>query len=255
MTVMDLVELAEPRLRVLERTTSSNDEVRSWLERGGADGVTVIVDFQTRGRGRLGRSWSAPAGVNLNLSQGFRAPGESLRLLPVLGALAVRQAVARFLPPVLRVGIKWPNDIVVLGRKLAGILAESFSLGGGPAAVLGIGVNLNTAAGQFPTGLRRPAASLRMLGGRRVERAGFARELLDTLTDWRRVWRERPRRLVAEFAAHCITIGRRVRVEPPGREHFIGLACSVDPTGQLLVSDEQGATHLVTAGDVVDIGP
>ena len=79
--------------------------------------------------------------------------------------------------------------------------------------------------------------------------------MLDTLTDWRRVWRERPQRLVAEFAAHCITIGRRVRVEPPGREHFIGLACSVDPTGQLLVSDEQGATHLVTAGDVVDIGP
>lgn len=253
MTPMDLSALAGPRLRVYDRSTSSNDEVRAWLEAGGGDGVTAVVDYQTRGRGRLGRQWVAPAGVNLNFSQGFLAPTESLRLLPLLGALAVRRMAMFFLPPVLPVGIKWPNDIVVLGHKLAGVLAESFPLAGGQAAVLGIGVNVNTLTGQFPAALRRPAASLRMLGGRLVDRVTCARELLADIAYWRRIWRERPRRLVAEFADHCVTIGRWVRVETPGGRQIFGRACGVDRWGHLLVEDNHDTTHLVQTGDVVDM--
>jgi len=245
----DLEPVPRAGLRLLQSTGSTNDEARAWIEHGASDGATVVADIQTQGRGRAGRSWHAPAGVNLSLSQVILAPPEHLRLVPVLGALCARAAIADHLPQFYKVGIKWPNDILVLGLKIAGILAELMTepvMG----AVLGIGVNVNTRSGQFPNDLRRPAASLRMLAGRNVARADLLDTLLRQIDSYRELWRTSPRLLVAEFAEHCITLGRRILVHPPGSEAFEATAHGIASDGALLCTDDDDNEITVTAGDV-----
>jgi len=253
-TPLDLAAGSRENLRVHQSVTSTNDVARDWVAGGAADAATVVADFQTRGRGRTGREWKSPPGAGLALSQVFFAPPESLRLVPLLGALAARAAIADHLPEVMPVGIKWPNDIQVLGFKVAGILTETVTPPGGgrgqSAAVLGIGVNINTRATAFVKDLRRPAASLRMLCGRRIDRAAFLESLLLHLDAQRTRWGQTPRRLVSDFAEHCITLGRRVRVSPPGAEAYTATACGIDPGGCLLVEAEGGETVPVAAGDV-----
>ncbi len=249
MSSSDLASVSRDGLRVLDTTGSTNDEARAWIEQGASDGSTVVADVQTCGRGRAGRSWHAPAGVNLSLSQIFIAPPEHLRLVPIVGALAARAAIAAHLPCMYRVGIKWPNDILILNLKIAGILGE---LVPEPtmAAVLGIGVNVNTRSEQFPGDLRRPAASLRMLTGRKVARVDLLDTLLGQLDFYRELWRTSPRLLVAEFAGHCLTLGKRVLVHPPGGEAFEATAHGIAPDGILLCRDDHQNEIAVTAGDV-----
>lgn len=249
MSLGDLRSGVRAGLRLLERSQSTNDEARDWIAQGAEDGATVVADFQTRGRGRNGREWHAPPGVNLSISQVFLAPLEHLRLVPILGGLATRAAIADRLPPVFKVGIKWPNDILVLGFKIAGILTEALT-DPQPAAVLGIGINVNTRAKQFPGELRRPAASLRMLAGKNFSRAVLLENLLQRIERYRKIWRESPRSLVAEFADNCVTLGKRVLVHPPGREPFEATACAIAADGSLLCTDAGDNEISVSAGDV-----
>ncbi len=249
MSVSDLTALEHPNLKILSTTTSTNDAAREWLDSGAPDGATLVADFQTAGRGRLGREWHSPRGLDLTLSMIFKAPIESLRLVPLLGGLAVRAAVEEFLPPVIVPQIKWPNDIMAVGFKLAGILAELVNQPVS-AAVLGLGINLNTRAEHFPDDLRRPAASLGMLCGHAIKRDLFLEALLFHLDAFRKIWFQTPRSLVRTFSANCLTLGKKVRVAPPGRDPFEATASGVDPFGTLLVVDRKGATIPVEAGDV-----
>jgi len=248
-SVSDLTTLDKPNLKVLSTTTSTNDAAREWLNSGAPDGATLVADYQTAGRGRLGRQWHSPRGLDLTLSMIFIAPIESLRLVPLLGGLAVRAAVEEFLPPVIVPQIKWPNDILASGFKLAGVLAELISQPVS-AAILGIGVNLNTRAGDFPADLRRPAASLGMLRGKAVKRDQFLESVLFHLKAYRKMWFQTPRSLVTTFSANCLTLGKKVKVSPPGREPFEATASGVDPFGTLMVVDRKGTTIPVEAGDV-----
>jgi BirA family biotin operon repressor/biotin-[acetyl-CoA-carboxylase] ligase len=224
-------------VRRLKAVTSTNDEARKWARQGAPDGAIVVADHQTAGRGRLGRTWHSPPGVNLYLSRIFRGPFD---LLPLIGALAAREAVQSHLRPDLKAAIKWPNDILVGEYKVAGILCELFQ----DAAIVGIGVNVNMTG--FPEDLRRPASSLRLLSGTEQDRDAVLKTILDRLDHWR----ANPDRVIGEFNRHCITLGRKVTITLPGQELLTGTAVRLNDRGALIVEDQDNVTHTVEAGDV-----
>ena len=150
-------------LQCHDEVDSTNDIARDLGRAGAAEGTVVVAEAQRRGRGRLGRAWVSPPGKNLSLSVVLRPRLEAERPSPIslLAGVAVCDAVTRWHPAT----IKWPNDILIGTRKVAGILAEIDGRSGSSFIVLGIGVNLNAELNDFPVELQHKAGSLRMATG------------------------------------------------------------------------------------------
>jgi BirA family biotin operon repressor/biotin-[acetyl-CoA-carboxylase] ligase len=218
----------------------------------GAAGLVVVADEQHAGRGRLGRSWQAPPGASLLVSVVVEVD-EARATLPLVtpaAALAAAGALASLAGIDAR--LKWPNDLVVDDRKLAGILAEA--VGRGPLVVVGMG--LNVAWREFPDELAAIATSCNLLSDRAVDRVAL-------LTDWL----ARYDALLAQLttgagraavrdacAGRSATLGRRVRAELPGRV-VLGVASALLANGMLEVTTDDGARETIAAGDVVHLRP
>jgi len=238
-------------LEVVAVTGSTNADL---LRNGDAEGQVLVAESQVAGRGRMGRSWVSAAGASLTFSVLLRpvcVPASRRGWLPLLTGVAVASAV-RDVSGVAAV-LKWPNDVLVGSRKLAGILAEQ----SGDAVVIGIGLNVATSADALPvspSGL--PATSL-LLEGATVSReallAGILRELERRYT----AFRDDPASgagLLAGYRALCTTLGRSVRVELPGGRVLTGAAEDIDADGRLLVVPASGAPPVtVSAGDVIHV--
>jgi BirA family biotin operon repressor/biotin-[acetyl-CoA-carboxylase] ligase len=238
-----------------EEVASTNDVAKELAEEGAAHGEVVVAEAQTAGRGRRGRSWSSPPGRNLYLSVVLRPdlPPARAPEMTLLASVAVCEAVRG--AGVAAAAIKWPNDILVGGRKVAGILTE---MAADPDqvqwVVLGLGVNVNAEAGDFPEELRPIATSLRQERGEPVGRALFAAAVLSRLEGWldrhaaegfgpvRDAWR-----------GMSDTLGRDVRVRSGGEE-LVGRAEDVDEQGALLVQTGRGLER-VLSGDVEVLRP
>jgi BirA family biotin operon repressor/biotin-[acetyl-CoA-carboxylase] ligase len=209
--------------------------------------VVVVADHQTAGRGRLGRTWEAPPGSSLLLTVLLRPALDAARLHLVTFAVALAAAdacgaVAGFTPQ-----LKWPNDLVVGDRKLAGILAEaSFDGARVRWVVVGLGVNVNWPA-DLPAELAGTAVAANHLAARPVDRERLLTEVLDRLA----VRYTSLDAAVEDYRARCVTIGREVRVELPD-EMLTGRAVDVDGDGHLLV-DTEGGVRVIAAGDVVHV--
>jgi BirA family biotin operon repressor/biotin-[acetyl-CoA-carboxylase] ligase len=230
---------------------STNRYLVEQARQGAPEGTVAVADHQTAGRGRLGRTWVAPPGSSLLLSVLLRPtlPPERLHLVTAVVALAAAGAVdevAGFRP-----GLKWPNDLVVDDRKLAGVLAEgglpaSGSGSGAPAVVVGIGINLNW-PDDLPDELAPIAVAVNHVTGHAVDAGAVLDALLAQLDrrygDWTAV--------ASEYRRSCVTIGRDVRVEL-GDETFTGTAADVSDDGQLLV-DVGMCLRTVAAGDVIHL--
>jgi BirA family biotin operon repressor/biotin-[acetyl-CoA-carboxylase] ligase len=220
------------------------DEARAWLREGAPHGAVILADEQTAGRGRLNRPWQTPPGSALALSMVLRPHLSALTHLPLLGALAVAESVAPLGVPGL--GIKWPNDVLVGGLKLSGVLAESEWDGATlRGAVLGIGLNLS----QDFTGsdLDGVAVSLRGALGRPVDGLTVLGALLTQLDAlWALVGSAA---LVRAWRARLITLGQRVTVSTPAGD-LMGMAEDVDADGALWLRADDGTRHRVIAGDV-----
>ncbi len=246
-------------------TTGSTNDVAHQLARDSAgDGALVVADEQTAGRGRLDRSWWAPPGSCLLFSLLLRPAlplrcASQLTMSLGLGAMAGIAQVTG-----VQAGLKWPNDLVLHGRKLGGMLAELRAEGDQiDYAVLGLGLNVNVAfdAGQGtkdrlqqpPEGLADTAISLAMVLGRQVDRLTLLGAILSETEVWyeRLLAGESPH---AAWAARLDTIGQRVTVTlPTGR--LTGKATDVTPEGALMVQDDEGHHHTVWAGDVNAVRP
>jgi BirA family biotin operon repressor/biotin-[acetyl-CoA-carboxylase] ligase len=274
-------------VRRFESIDSTNRYLLEQARAGAPAGVVAVADHQTAGRGRLGRSWEAPAGANLLLSVLLRpALDPSDRHLATTAvALAAVDAVEglglvasapggapvdasgnadRSVRTGIGVGIKWPNDLVDGGgRKLAGVLAESDLTSAAPdeglpaPVVVGIGVNVNwpTADDDLPVELQGLAVSLRMLTGSAVDREGLLSALLTAL-----VVRAPDldtaagrNRLADDLLRRCTTVGTRVRVDLADTT-FEGTATGIDRGGHLLVETDRGV-RTVVAGDVIHVRP
>ena len=237
------------------RETDSTNEVAFRLaEEEAEEGTVVVAEAQRRGKGRLGRRWESPAGVNLYCSIILRPPVLPVRApqLTFLSAVAVARAVAATTS--LTPFIKWPNDVLVNDRKVAGLLNEmSAETEKVNFIILGIGVNLNMRREQFPADLRHPATSLFLEQGREVSRLAFVRALLeaiDALYETYLHFGNEPVR--KEWLALSNVLGRRVRVSFQESE-TVGVAEGIDEDGALLVQCADGSVERVLAGDVTII--
>lgn len=229
-------------VRRLAEVDSTNRYLLDEARRGAATGLVVVADHQTAGRGRLGRTWEAPAGASLLMSVLLRpALGVVDRQLVVMAA-AVAMAEAVETATGVRPELKWPNDLLVGNRKLGGILAEA----SGDAVVVGIGVNVAWPA--VPPELDGIATACNLEGGRPATRDGVLGAFLERygprLDDL-----EATRR---EYRVRLATLGCRVRVERADGV-VTGTARDVDPAGHLLVDVDGDGTEVVAAGDVVHL--
>ncbi len=254
------------RLERMARVTSTQDVVRGWLSAGQPEVCVAVADEQTAGRGRLGRAWLAPPGRALLVSIGLRPAGLPLARawrLPAVAALAMLEAASGLVGEAAsRLALKWPNDLVLVQqdevRKVGGVLAEVEAAGGsGPgspevaSAVIGLGVNVDWRAADFPTELATTMTSLSEAAGRPVDRD-------DLLEAWlvRLVWRYGEllsgRFAVRAWAAAQVTTGAQLIVETQ-QGRLVGLGLGVDAeSGALRVRVRAtGEVRHVPAGDVV----
>ncbi|MHB8463836.1 MAG: biotin--[acetyl-CoA-carboxylase] ligase [Acidimicrobiales bacterium] len=236
------------RVRHVAETGSTNADVAAAAAAGEPEGLVVVADHQTAGRGRMGRSWVAPPGSALLTSILLRPPQASAHV----AVAAVACAAAAACGDVAKV--KWPNDLVAGdGRKLAGVLAEASS-GNVTAITVGIGLNL-WAPPDWPEELRATATALDELGGRVPSRDELLGALLTELEPrYARVVASGPAALLAEYRHRCVTIGQRVRVEQPDAS-WEGDATDIDDAFALLVTEASRGVVTVRAGDIVHLRP
>lgn len=237
-----------PAVHVYQRAGSTNDIARALAVEGAPAGTVVLADEQTAGRGRGGRAWSSPPGMGVWMSIVLRPPSlPAPGLLPILVGLAAAEKLDRYTHPSV-VRVKWPNDLQVGGRKLAGILCEATWDGSGPSfVVVGIGINVLHFPADFPPELRDTATSLRQegFGAPRGFVAGAVVE--SVLRRLAGVPAELDDALLAELAARDALRGRVVHVTGP--EELSGTAEGITPAGALLVRTD-GGLRAVTSGTV-----
>lgn len=229
--------------RILPETGSTNEDARLWAAQGAPHGALVVADAQTAGRGRLGRAWATPPGAALALSAVLRPgwPGDRLALLPFAAGLAVARALEGL---ALRPGLKWPNDVLVNGRKIAGILAEITR----DALVLGIGVNLNWPRRRMGHEFAARATSVLEERGGPVSRPLFLRRLVAELDRALAELADTPDAALDAWRARSVTLGREVRVRA-GDEILKGVAREVRRDGGLVLA-RPGGELVVHAGEV-----
>jgi BirA family biotin operon repressor/biotin-[acetyl-CoA-carboxylase] ligase len=237
----------------------STNRVADALARAGApEGTLVVADAQTAGRGRLGRSWFSPPGTSLFLSLVLRPEirADAAHGYVFAAAVAVAEAATAWLPPGAPVEIKWPNDVLVGGRKVSGINLPA-QLDGDRVAwlVLGIGVNVNLLEADFPPELRAIATSLRIAAGSAQDRVAFAEELLERLEAQIGRLREHGLGPVLDLYRDYFRMrGSRVRVGGPGVAREIeGIADGLAEDGALVVRTPAGLERIL-AGDVSLVG-
>ncbi len=265
-------EAVEPLLRtkiigrtllLLEETPSTNTEALRLAQEGVPDGTTVVAERQTAGRGRLGRQWYSPPGENLYCSVLLRQTPppdrvpEWLPWVPLTAAIAAAHALATL--GKIPVSLKWPNDLLIETRKLGGILCESGGSGGaggkGLFVVVGIGINVNIPAGEFPEELSGQATSLAMETGVSVDRAMLLGSLLNHLETWQGLLLAKgPRSIAGEYTSLSSTLGQRVRAILASGETLEGRAEGIGPDGALQIRTDpsradQGSARVVEVRD------
>ncbi len=239
-------------IQVFEQTTSTNDVVEKLARDGVREGAVVFAESQTKGRGRLGRKWSSPTHKGLWFSVLLRPnlhPQEATQLT-VISATALRRAIKTVTG--LSADIKWPNDLLLGGKKVAGILTEmSAEVDRVRHIIIGIGLDVNQDADEFPPELNRIATSLKIEARETISRAELATEILRELdADYARIGAGKFPEMADEWEAACVTIGRNVTVHI-GERKFRGWAESLDDDGALLVRTEHGHLERITGGDVI----
>jgi BirA family transcriptional regulator, biotin operon repressor / biotin---[acetyl-CoA-carboxylase] ligase len=236
-------------VEVVEEAASTNALVIDRARSGAAEGLVVAAEHQNSGRGRLDRTWETPPRSGLTFSVLLRpsAPTASWPWLPLLAGYAVDKALKA---AGYEASVKWPNDVLLDGRKVAGILVERVETDAGPAAVVGIGLNVGMTAEELPV---PEATSLAVAAAGSVpDRTALLVALLASLWESYTTWQEggdlAGMRLAESYAAACTTIGQQVRVDLPAGEVLTGTATGIDPGGRLLVDGTA-----VSAGDVVHV--
>ena len=237
--------------RHLPACGSTNDEAATWARAGAPAGAVVTSDEQTRGRGRLGRAWHSPPGASLYFSVVLRPSLKPAEVPPVTLAagVAVAEAIARF---AVAPALKWPNVLLVGGRKVAGILTEMATTQGRiEHLVVGVGVNLNVP--DFPDELSSIAASLHHARGRAVDRALFAATLCERLEVWlERFLADGAPAVVDGWKRFAPFFGTRLTLSAAaGVAPVSGIAQDLDPDGALRLLTDDGRSIRVVAGEVL----
>jgi BirA family biotin operon repressor/biotin-[acetyl-CoA-carboxylase] ligase len=257
-------------VRVVAETGSTNADLAARAGAGAPEGTVLVTEVQTAGRGRLGRPWAAPPRSGLMFSMLLRPAVPAVRLgwIPLLTGVAVAMAVRRMTAwsqkgekffgdegeradVAVDARLKWPNDLLVGERKLAGILAEKID----GAVVVGIGLNVGLRPDELPV---PTATSLLIEGAPHSDRSPLLRAILREFETWYAEWTAldgdpETSGLRTAYKDLCATLGRNVRVELPAGAPLRGTAGDIDGSGRLVVTGEDGAVRAVGAGDVVHV--
>ena len=230
--------------------TSTNDIASQLIAKGAPEGTLVTAEAQTKGRARQGRVWTTSQGKALAFSLVLkpRLSSQEIAGITLASAVAVAQTLEVF---DLKPQIKWPNDLLLKGKKVCGILTEV-----GPrhdnrqSVILGIGINLNQGAKDFPLAIRSLATSVYRASGHRVDRVEFLQKLmanLETVYGWMN--EKKFSWVLAEWRKRSVTLDQRVKVTQIAKT-FEGRVVDIDPRGFLLVRRETSLTETVLSGDI-----
>ena len=235
------MNFTRPNTLYFPSVTSTNEVLRQLAQFGAPSGTAVIADAQTAGRGRLGRTFQSPAGLGLYLSILYRPKPQQLMSLTALAAVGDCHAVETLTG--LTVGIKWPNDLVVGGKKLGGILTESAMSADGTVdyVLMGIGLNVHQTAVDFAGDVADMAVSLAMLGAD-VSRQTLAEALLAALYPLPDI-----KTALEDYRRRCVTLGKPIRIVNTGRDAF---AVDVDEQLGLTVGYDNGTQETLRCGEV-----
>lgn len=243
----------EWHIKWVERTGSTNADLAELARDGAPERTVVATDHQDAGRGRLGRSWHTPAGLALTSSFLLRptdVPASRWSWLPLLTGVAVVDAVAAAGVDAM---LKWPNDVMIGERKLAGILVERVETPIGAAAVVGVGLNVSQRVGDLPDN----ATSLALAGAPVTREAvldAVVEHLNSAYSQWRTAGGDSRAGLAAAYLKRCSTVGRMVTAALPGDGALRGRAVDIDGAGRLVVEPDRGGERVsIGAGDIVHL--
>ena len=249
------METLEPKILRFDSLPSTNTEAARRAMQGAEEGLCIVAREQTAGRGRLQRQWVSPAGAGLYFSIVLRPwiDASLWSLIPLMAALAVHDALLQTCK--VETDIKWPNDILFAEKKLCGILAETIESDTGRAAVVGIGINLNTEA--FPVELREVATSLEAAMGKALDAEAVLQSLVQAFARRYEILQATggPGEIVREWSrCSTYTNGKGVCVSSGG-EVFSGVTRGLESDGALRVETDAGEIRVVRAGDVTSVRP
>ncbi len=230
---------------------STNTVAAMFAEKGEKEGMVVVADSQVRGRGRFGRSWVSPPGVNVYMSIVLRPEMEpkDATLITLMSAVACTLALRRVTG--LHITIKWPNDLMVSEKKIGGILTETrMDSKRIEYAVTGIGINVNMDLDVLPDVVKEVATSIKMETGRLFSRAEIIQEVLNEINDWYNILKEkRHSEITSQWEQLTSTIGRNVEIII-GSEALKGIAESITDEGLLILRLPSGASRVIQYGDL-----
>lgn len=236
------------RVEILDQTPSTNAALAARARSGEAAGLVITTEHQTAGRGRLDRGWVTPARSALTVSALLRPdpsiPVERWPWLPLMTGVAVASTLRK---KGYAAGLKWPNDVLIEGRKVCGILIERIEVPDGAAAVIGFGLNTSLTREELPI---ETATSLELESGAPVDRTEMLVALLEELGAAYEIWGTDPAELARRYRELSVTVGEQVRAELPGGEVWEGVATEIDDFGRLVIETGEG-TRVVGAGDVI----
>ncbi|WP_408896366.1 biotin--[acetyl-CoA-carboxylase] ligase [Nocardioides sp. R1-1] len=240
---------------LLAEAPSTNEVAAERARAGAHEGLVVVADHQSSGRGRLDRTWQTPPGTAVTFSLVLRptVPPTAWPWLPLLVGHNVAKAITAF---GYEASVKWPNDVLLADdRKVAGILVERVETPTGPAAIVGVGINVAMTAEELPV---PTATSLAVAGPEAPDRTSVLLGVVAAVREGYDVWQaggdQGTARLATSYRGHCATLGRDVRVELPGGGELVGRASDIDDDGRLVVQTADG-TERVGAGDVIHVRP
>ncbi|WP_280432855.1 biotin--[acetyl-CoA-carboxylase] ligase [Nocardia brasiliensis] len=236
-------------IEVVESTGSTNADLIARAGEPDADRAVLLAEQQEQGRGRHARTWISPARAQISMSLLVRLPGIEpavLGWLPLLTGIAVVDALRATAG--VHANLKWPNDVLIDGRKVAGILAEVAVSGEVPAVVIGMGLNVSLTEAELPV---PHAISLLLAGAGDTDRTQLVQAMLTEFARRFTAWRDtgwKTADLAAAYRERCATLGKQVRAELPGGQTLTGVATDIDDAGRLLIGDRP-----VSAGDVTHL--
>ncbi|MEW6067582.1 MAG: biotin--[acetyl-CoA-carboxylase] ligase [Nitrospirota bacterium] len=234
-----------------QTVSSTNTIALDLAEKGKTEGAVVLADSQEKGKGRLGRTWVSPPGVNVYMSIITRPEikPKDVTLITLMTAIACTTALRKVTG--LNITIKWPNDLIVSDKKLGGILTETKT---SPEriniAIIGIGINVNMDIDAIPDDLKDIVTSIKIETGKTYSRAELIAEILNEIDKWYNILNRTDReRILSEWKQLTSTLGKEVMVTV-GNETFFGLAEFVDDEGMLILRLQSGMLKRINTGDL-----
>jgi BirA family biotin operon repressor/biotin-[acetyl-CoA-carboxylase] ligase len=237
------------RVNVVNETGSTQDDIATRIREGiGASGDVLVAEYQSKGRGRLQREFTAPARSAL-LFSAFLIPRDSVGSwgwLPLLAGQAVHSAITPYLKSTANLSLKWPNDVLLNGKKISGLLCERVNSPLGAGVILGIGINVAMQKDQLPV---PTATSLALEGYGEISREDLLVSILQNFTKLLKRWEVGDQSLISEYLALSSTVGNLVRIEMPAGVTREAQAIGVESSGSLILEDQS----VISVGDVVHL--